>query len=97
MVSKKKPESAPLVLVVWMNSKGGLTSLYFGDGTLRIYEKDRYDPRVDLNRDLSDGSSSIPFFTTYASALTWLSANVSCACQVTLTAARKLGFKDAHR
>lgn len=69
----------PNVWVVW-SPDGDLNfvnTLCFGDGSARVYEKDRYDTRCTLGSE-----EALPYFRTLRGAIAFLIAHPGKLCQV---------------
>jgi hypothetical protein len=58
-----------------------------GHGSIRTYEKDRYDSRLRFG---SEPGSNLPFFDDREKATSWMIENIDEQCQVTLPVARAL-------
>lgn len=48
-----------------------------GNGQIRVYEKDKYDGRLDLGR-----TEPLPYFDSYAAAIFWMANHKGEQCQV---------------
>lgn len=76
------------VIVLWVTDPGFVNSLVYdnGNGQVRVYEKDRYDPRLRL-----DGSV-LPFFDCASEAMAWMLENRGKQAQVDIRRAGSFGF-----
>jgi hypothetical protein len=83
------------IIIAWMQ-KGDNDSIFTlgwnnGQGPTRVYDKDRYDARLDMGRD-RDRDGPLPCFANYREAMAWMLANRGEQCQVTVPAAMRLGL-----
>lgn len=78
------------VIIVWMSSRNDdvVNSLSYnnGNGPVRVYDKDKHDPRV-----LSDVFPA-PYFGNSVEASQWMLANRDKCCQVPLYVGRLWGY-----
>ena len=77
---------AKTVIIVWASSaaaaaEGNLSRLAYGNGDARVYDRDAYDPRIDLGRDRGQ-DGPVPFFTNVLAALWWCGEHPRQPCQV---------------
>lgn len=86
------------VIIMWMSKHDNtsVNSLGYnsGHGPTRVYEKDKYDPRLDLGRD-RERNGPLPHFSKSREALAWMLGHRGEQCQVSLDAAKSFGF-DAY-
>jgi hypothetical protein len=85
----------PQVFMVWMNTVPGKDTFqtlayYGGKGQIRVYYKDRYDPRCDLGLE-----GKRPYFDNATDAVVYMSKNrgTEGMCQVHHRCAKAFGFQ----
>jgi hypothetical protein len=83
----------PQVVITWMqpNDNETVCSLAWdgGRGKTRVYDKDHYDARLDIDRE-KDGP--LPYFDKPREAFAWMLADRGKQCQVHITVGRAMGL-----
>jgi hypothetical protein len=87
--SKLLSKSAARVFIAWTSGEEVCTLGWGGgSGGARVYNKDSYDSRLDIDRE-RDGP--LPYFDNAATARAWLQDNPDGYCQVDTKLAADFG------
>jgi len=85
----------PRVFICWVSSSSHdhIMSLTYnnGMGLVRVYQKDRYDSRLNLGR-----TEPLPYFDEPSEAYIWMKKNPDEQCQCNTKIAPSLGWKRSE-